>query len=779
MWRFSILVGLLLGVACNSTTPNTKGTTAPAHAPAAEVALEAKHDESKLPEELKGLVVPAPDPREPRLGAAISALLERDHVRPHVIDDEISKKAFARFIDMLDPGKQLLLKSQVKALETFSTRFDDELKAGDFHTARLASALVARERQKIAAQVADMLSKPLDFTVDEKLETDPKKLDFAASDAERQDRWRKTLKLQVLERIDRMEETAKAAEKLEKDAKTKGKDKEDLKATLPPPPPTFEGREKKAREELAKNYTGRFVRVSKQEPLEAAEMFVNAFAGVFDPHTLYLAPEQQEEFDIQISGSLEGIGAVLSEDDHYISVREIVPGGAAWRQGQLEAGDLILAVKQTGTEPVDTADMRINDVVRMIRGPKGTQVTLTVKKPDDRVLLVEITRDVVVVEDAYARGAILKLGGKVPPLGYIHLPSFYGNTRATRGQTPERDATSDVKALLERFSAKKVAGVVLDLRGNGGGLLNHATAITGLFVERGPVVAVRNSTGKMQVLGDSDPSVAFNGKVVVLVDRFSASAAEILAGALQDYGRALIVGTGPTHGKGTVQAVADLESVVGPMDGQPLGVMKLTIQQFFLVDGESTQWRGVQPDVVLPDPASHVESGERYLDNAIPFSQVAPLPATPSPHDWKPSVLAEDSKARQAHEPVFAQITHRGEYLEERRHDTLLPLERQAWIAQREKDKATLEKLDPKLEDGPPRFEVKPMEYRSDAPPVEAAKSVDANGHERVLKSDGKREVRWEDTLAHDPWVEEALRLLADMVSGKADAKAQPKAKAP
>ena len=223
------------------------------------------------------------------------------------------------------------------------------------------------------------------------------------------------------------------------------------------------------------------------------------------PHTLYLAPEQQEDFDIQISGSLEGIGAVLSEDDHYIQVREVVPGGAAWREGALEAGDLIMAVKQTDKEPVDVSDMRINDVVKMIRGPKGSVVTLTVKKPDERVAMIAITRDLVVVEDAYARGALLE-APKRPPVGYIYLPSFYGNTRSSKGQTPEREATGDVRALLERFAAKKVGSVVLDLRGNGGGLLNHANDITGLFVDRGPVVAARDAEGKLQVLEDTDPA---------------------------------------------------------------------------------------------------------------------------------------------------------------------------------------------------------------------------------------------------------------------------------
>jgi carboxyl-terminal processing protease len=753
IWRSILLTGLLLGVACNTTT-QTKGATAPGIAPIPlPPAAESAPAPLEIAPELGQLDVPKPDPREARLGAAIRALLEREHVRPHSVDDDISKKAFARFLEGLDPGKLILLKPHVAALERDATKLDDQLRAGDFQLARTGAALVARERKKVAESVAKLLETPFDFTVAESLETDPDKLDFAADEAARVDHWRKFLKQQVLERIERMDETAKAAEKLAKDPKAK----QDAKNALPPPPPDFAGREKKAREDLAKTYVGRFTRLAKTQPLEAAENFVNAFASVYDPHTLYLAPEEQENFDIAISGSLEGIGAVLTEDDHYISVRELVPGGAAWREGQLEAGDLILAVKQTGAEPVDVADMRINEVVKMIRGPKGTTVTLTVKKPDERVLIVNIIRDVVVVEEAYARGAMLNLGSKgKQQYGYIHLPSFYGNMRATRGQTPERDATSDVKALLEKFASKKVAGVVLDLRGNGGGLLNHATDITGLFVDKGPVVAARNATGKMQVLGDDHPGVSFSGDVVVLVDRFSASASEILAGALQDYGRALVVGTGPTHGKGTVQAMADLDGLVGPIEGQPLGVVKLTIQQFFLVDGESTQWRGVNPDIVLPDPASHVESGERYLDNAIPWSQVKPLPATPWSHGWNTSSLAEASKKRASAQPAFAKIAARGSYLLERRKDTVVPLELNAWQTQRKKDKEELEKLDPKLDEGPTRFKVEVVEYRPSAKPETAPPSP-------TRKTSEDEPEKWEDALGRDPWVEEALNLLGDM----------------
>jgi len=338
--------------------------------------------------------------------------------------------------------------------------------------------------------------------------------------------------------------------------------------------------------------------------------------------------------------------------------------------------------------------------------------------------------------------------------GYIYLPSFYGNTRSARGQTPERDATADVRALLQRFSKDKVGGVVIDLRSNGGGLLNHATAITGLLVDEGPVVAARDADGEMQVLGDDERGVEFSGQVVVLVDRFSASAAEILAGALQDYGRALIVGTGPTHGKGTVQAMIDLDRVAGPVEGQPLGVAKLTIQQFFLVDGESTQWRGVQPDVVLPDPASHVESGERYLDNAIPWSKVAPLPARPWPHhNWNAKALFEKSLERQAKQPAFAKITARGQYLLTRREQTVVPLKREAWTQQRDKDRETLEQLDAKLDEGPDRVTVKLVDYRPTAPVVETPAG----------KKTGGRADKWKETLAHDPWVEETLRLLGDM----------------
>jgi carboxyl-terminal processing protease len=314
-----------------------------------------------------------------------------------------------------------------------------------------------------------------------------------------------------------------------------------------------------------------------------------------------------------------------------------------------------------------------------------------------------------------------------------------------------------VRALLQLFSQKKVSGVVLDLRGNGGGLLNHANDITGLFVDKGPVVAAKDAEGKLQVMGDTDAGEAFAGDLVVLVDRFSASAAEILAGALQDYERAVVVGT-ETHGKGTVQAMVDLDRVEGfrlrMKQAEPLGVVKLTIQQFFLVDGESTQWQGVKPDVALPDQASYVDSGERFLENAIPWGHIDPLPATHWAHPkWNLAALREKSAARQTQEPTFAKVTARGDYLRARREDTVVPLQREAWQQKRTKERNELDQLDPKVDEGPERFQVAMLEYRPAEPSPETTKRAGGATHVD----------RWKQTLAHDPWVAESLQVLADM----------------
>jgi len=348
----------------------------------------------------------APDPRERLLVHAIGKMLTTEHLRQRPFDDELSELAFAEYLKRLDPGKLFLLERHAARLTTYSDRMDDQLRDGDLELARTGAAMLAARQKVIAKVVADRLAEPFDFTIDEEIETDSKKREFAVSEQALADRWRMLLKLQVLERVGRMNEVAKALESAAVDTPDAGFDV----VSLGDIPPTPEGRETKAREELAKSYAGRFSRLARIEPLDPAETFLNAVTSIYDPHTLYMAPADKENFDIEMTGSLEGIGAVLSEDDHYIVIREIVPGGASWRQGKLKAGDLILAVRQAGADPVDVSDMRLTEVVQMIRGPKGTIVTLTVKKPDSRVESVAITRDVVEIEAAYARGAMIDLG---------------------------------------------------------------------------------------------------------------------------------------------------------------------------------------------------------------------------------------------------------------------------------------------------------------------------------------------------------------------------------
>lgn len=735
-----LLLCLALTPACTKKTPATEPTQRADTGPASTTQA--------------GAAQSPPEPREAALSAVVLALLEQEHLLRRKIDDTVSRAAFDTYLDLLDGGKMFLLKADHDALSKHADKVDDQLRSGSFELAHDGARRMAQRLPVVETFVAKLLEKPMNLTDEEWLELDPEKLQFAATDEELSDRWRRRLELEVLERVAQMEtrlEAAKAGADAGSDA-TGEADPEDVGATpLDQIPATAEGREARAREDLAKSYSGRFARLRSPAPLDSASNFVNAVASSVDPHTTYLPPADRANFDIQMTGSLEGIGAVLRERDHYIEVVEVVPGGASWRQGSLSPGDLILSVAAEGKAPVDVLDMRIDEVVRMIRGPKGTVVRLRVQKPTGTQETIAITRDVVVVEEAFARGAVLSVKGQ-PDYGYIHLPSFYGGN--TAGQ---RTAAGDVRRLLAQLKARKVRGVVIDMRSNGGGLLGDAIELTGHLIDEGPVVQVQDSRGRVQTLGDESEGIEFDGPVVVLVDRFSASASEIVAGALQDYGRAVVVGTGPTHGKGTVQTLADLDRAVG--GGLELGVFKITIQQFFRVSGSSTQRRGVVPDIVLPDPAGHIEAGERELDHAIPWSQV---PA--AEHDrwkaaWNTPELVKRSAARVTKQPVLNKVAATTQLLSARQKDTRMPLARPAWEARRKELRAALESLTPDLKgikDAPARITVKPLAEPAAKPPPPPAGGGKARGPDRAT--------RWRDSLARDPWVEESLYILGDMV---------------
>jgi len=743
MRRSLLLFALVLSCSSPRAADKPDGRAAPP--PATSASASASGAEADLPESPR-------DPREPLIASAAGSLLAREHVLARSIDDAVSKEAFERFIEQIDSGKLFLLESDVKKLARFETDMDDELRAGDLVLGRKGAALLANRRRVVADVIARTLATPLDFTANDSIETDPKKRAFSKTEEELAARWRGVLKLQVLERIQQLEDTLerRAHPKPEDKSADSDEAKRDAAAekALGEIPATFEGRRDKVQKEIAEQFATQFVRRSTVDKLEPAQTFINALNAAFDPHTNYLPPADEANFDIAITGRLEGIGATLREQDHYILVHDLVPGGAAWQQGKLEIGDLIQAVTQEGKAPVDVIDMPIDQVVSMIRGPKGTVVVLTVKKPDGSIKTISITRDVIRIEATYARGAILKTktSGDV---GYVHLPTFYGE--GGRAKKPgERNATDDMRAILTQLTKKGVKSLVFDLRGNGGGLLTHARDITGLFIKEGPVVQTKDAKGSVEVLHDTDSSVAFDGPVVVLVDRFCASAAEIVAGALQDYERAVIVGSSATHGKGTVQAVIDLDRTIRQPQSQadPLGLYKITIQEYFRVSGGSTQLKGIVPDVLLPDPTSFVESGERTLSHAIPWSTIAPVQYAKLPHAWKTADLATASAARTSANADLATVTKFAKLMEARKDKSQKPLARDAWQAEYKRMKAELDALDPKKNEPKPLMGVAPLTQQG-------APATDPRTQKRLDK--------WKDTLARDLWVDEATRVLGDM----------------
>jgi carboxyl-terminal processing protease len=552
--------------------------------------------------------------REMVLGNILKGALENMHLSNKQIDNGLSDNAFKVYLERLDFGKQFLLKSDVKALEKFKREFDEMLISGELTILDTSSELVNKRIGQIEKHIEGVLSNPIDYTKKETIETDPKKRSFTTTEKELFAHWGKLMKYEVMSRIVDMKEEQNGLatdEKGNKKKPTTDKKMSDIEI------------EKDARSKVLKSYKKIFARLVNEKRSDKLDKFYNSMTKVFDPHTNYLVPEEKEDFDIDMSGKLEGIGAILREDNSYIKVEKIVPGSASWKTKEVEAEDVILKVGQGKEEPIDVVDMSLRDAVKLIRGKKGTEVRLTIKKPNGLVKVVPITRDVVEIDESYVKGTVLELAPAKTKIGYINIPKFYRDFNDRAG----RNVTDDTRKEIVRLNKEGVEGLIVDLRNNGGGALEDARMISGLFIEKGPIVQVKAHTGAVDILADTDPTVDFQKPTIVLINRFSASASEIVAAALQDYGRAVIVGGEFSHGKGTVQAVVDLDGYVSPMakSYSPLGALKITIQKFYRVNGSSTQYKGVTPDIILPDQFSHLESGEKFLDYSIPWGEVKPV----------------------------------------------------------------------------------------------------------------------------------------------------------
>ncbi|MFN3586496.1 MAG: carboxy terminal-processing peptidase [Moraxellaceae bacterium] len=544
-------------------------------------------------------------------------LLGEMHYEKRVLDDALSSRIFERYLKDLDGQRAYFLASDIESFEPFRLQFDDNLKRGEL---RPAFTIFNRYQQRAVERLSFVIAEldkgvdKIDFSLDESLETDREKAPWLKTRAELDDLWRRRMKAAALS------------------LKLAGKSDAEIRKTL------------------TKRYKSQLNNIYRSKSDEAFQTFMNSFSETYDPHTEYFSPRTQENFNINMSLSLEGIGAVLQNEDEYTKVVRLVPAGPADRSKQLKTGDRIVGVAQGNGEFTDVVGWRIDEVVDLIRGPKGTTVRLQIipagAVDETQTRIISIVRNTVKLEDQAAQKKVIlvKRGEETLRIGVIKLPTFYADFQGMQAGDPNyRSTTRDVKRLINELKAEKIHGLILDLRGNSGGSLTEANSLVGLFIGTGPTVQVKNARGRIEMMGDPDPSVTYAGPLVVMVNRLSASAAEIFAGAIQDYGRGLVVGN-TTFGKGTVQSLRDLEH----------GQLKLTEAKFYRISGGSTQHRGVLADISFPNVFDESEVGESALENALPWDTVPSARYLPyQDFSKRLPALRKASETRQAADPDF------------------------------------------------------------------------------------------------------------------------------
>jgi len=674
-----------------------------------------------------GFYLKIQDEGEDILMKAVNASLQGAHYDPAIINDEFSEKAFKLYLKNLDANKRLLSKSDVKQLDKFEKEIDDEIKNGTYNLFNASLKLVNKQTTLTEQFFEDILAQPFDFNINEEVDFD-EEIPYAKNDKELKDRWRKYLKYSVLTKL--------YTDQL---AQEKAEEKSDTVFT----PKPFDTLEYNARKSVLKTHRDYYSRLKRLERKDRLSMYINSITGVYDPHTNYFPPADKENFDIQMSGQLEGIGAQLQEKDGYIKITNIIPGGPSSLQGDLQANDLILKVKQEGGEAVNIVDWRIDDAVKIIRGKKGTKVTLTVRKPDGAEQDITITRDVVILEETYAKSLLLNDKDNVKT-GYIYLPSFYADFRNPRG----RFSWKDVKAEVEKLKTAGVKGIILDLRSNGGGSLDDVVKMGGLFIDEGPIVQVKEKGRKPQVLADRYAGAEWDGALVIMINEFSASASEIMAAAMQDYGRAVIVGSSSSHGKGTVQRFLNLNQTIRNKNIPDLGSIKLTIQKFYRINGDATQLKGVSSDILLPDNYMYIKTGEKEQDYPMAWDQIESASYDSKSYQVKKSVF-ETSNARVQSNETFKLIEENARRWEKQRESRKYPLSIAKYALQEEKQKAEGEKFEilNKLEIS--GFEVSNI-------PSDLEKIKTEESRMKINKD-------WIKSINKDPYVYESLQIIEDL----------------
>ena len=623
---------------------------------------------------------PSPGPNDRQITLAVKSYLEREHFLRKPIDDEIAARWFKTFLAALDPLKIYFLQSDVDSFAEKKSSLDDLVRRGDVSFAyEVYDRFLERVDERIPI-VEELLNSKLDFNQKESIVIDRDIAVWAKTQDEVRDKWKKRIKYDLL--VQKMEKIAP----------------------------------EEARKKLLRRYTSFAKRMHQMNADELLETYLSSLTSSLDPHTSFMSPGTLENFEITMRLQLDGIGASLKGEDGYTTVAELVPGGAADKDGRLKKKDRIVGVGQDREgEMVDVVDMNLNDVVKLIRGKRGTVVRLKVIPVSQTVPKVyDIVRAKIELQDSAARGEIIEEGTKVDGspwrIGVINLPSFYMDMAAARqGQADYKSSTRDCRELLEGFREEGVDCVALDLRNNGGGSLPESISLTGLFIDTGPVVQIKDADQRVQQYDDLEPGVVWDGPLVVLVNKFSASASEIVAGAIQDYRRGLVIGDSATHGKGTVQSLLDLgRQLFQRLPNAPsLGALKITMQQFYRPSGLSTQMEGVKSDVQLPSITDHLPVGEADLDNAIPFDRVgkADFTATNDVSESMLETLQQRSTVRVADDEEFQELATDIARYEERKNEKMLSLLESDFVREWNEGKAADKEEEEKQEEnaGPRR----------------------------------------------------------------------------
>ncbi|WP_291961237.1 carboxy terminal-processing peptidase [Maribacter sp.] len=666
------------------------------------------------------------DDKDKLLLDLITYVLEKGHYEPKALNDDFSVHVFEDFIDVIDPTKRYFIASDIAEFEKYKYQIDDEIKNTDITFFNIVYERLMQRMDDAKVIYKEVLETPFDYSENESISIKYDEEPFAANRKELKERWRKQLKYATLGTYDsKISKIGKEAVDNEKDQIKTPKDAEE--------------QSRKSTETTLDEF---FDFVGDLERKDWFVQYINTIVDEFDPHTFYFAPEEKEKFDTSMSGKFEGIGARLQKKSEGAKIVEIISGGPVWRDQRLEVGDEIIKVGQNGEEPINIVGMRLDDAIKLIKGAQGTVVDLTVRKVDGSLDVVSLTRDVVELEESYAKSANIIKGEE--KFGIINLPKFYVDFN----DYSERNAATDVAKEVERLKEEGMEGLILDLRDNGGGSLKTVVEMAGLFIKDGPIVQVQSKDKGKDVYDDKDERIQWDGPLVILVNELSASASEILAAAMQDYKRAIVIGSKQTFGKGTVQNVIPLNNMLRSNDHGDLGAIKITTQKFYRINGGSTQLEGVKSDIVVPDRYSYIDLGERDQSNPLGWDKITPADYKPWDGYINYEKTVANSKKRMAASQQIKLIEENAKWLKAEQDETEISLNFETYKEEKNKDKEqsnyfkTLTDYDSKLT-------FKSLGYE-----------------EQLFTKDSilrEKRNRWHKNLAKDVYVEEAVNVLEDL----------------